>query len=203
MARDQARDWMWSEALQMLAQAERLHRQVFRPVPSAHGVSWEPPVDVLETKDAVLILAALPGVDPDQVQAVIEDGTLLISGERSLPDEVKTAVMLRRPGGRLAGGNREEVGILAGQDLVDHRLDGPPRIGRVVGHVVARRVDARDFGTPIFGQKLIGVAVPGCERPHLGIVETLEAPFFNQRDPAVGRCHPPRAARPRRCRRMR
>jgi len=89
MARDQARDWMWSEALQMLAQAERLHRQVFRPVPSAHGVSWEPPVDVLETKDAVLILAALPGVDPDQVQAVIEDGTLLISGERSLPDEVR------------------------------------------------------------------------------------------------------------------
>ena len=104
MARDQARDWMWSEALQMLAQAERLHRQVFRPVPSAHGVSWEPPVDVLETKDAVLILAALPGVDPDQVQAVIEDGTLMISGERSLPDEVKTAVIhrLELPQGRFA-----------------------------------------------------------------------------------------------------
>jgi HSP20 family protein len=104
MARDQARDWMWSEALQMLAQAERLHRQVFRPVASAHGVSWEPPVDVVETKDAVLILAALPGVDPDQVQAVIEDGTLLISGERSLPDEVKTAVIhrLELPQGRFA-----------------------------------------------------------------------------------------------------
>ena len=104
MARDQARDWMWSEALQMLAQAERLHRQVFRPVPSAHGVSWEPPVDVLETKDAVLILAALPGVDPDQVQAVIEDGTLVLSGERSLPDEVKTAVIhrLELPQGRFA-----------------------------------------------------------------------------------------------------
>ena len=104
MARDQARDWMWSEALQMLAQAERLHRQVFRPVPSARGVSWEPPVDVVETKDAVLILAALPGVDPDQVQAVIEDGTLLISGERSLPDEVKTAVIhrLELPQGRFA-----------------------------------------------------------------------------------------------------
>jgi HSP20 family protein len=104
MARDQARDWMWSEALQMLAQAERLHRQVFRPVPSAHGVAWEPPVDVVETKDAVLILAALPGVDPDQVQAVIEDGTLLISGERSLPDEVKTAVIhrLELPQGRFA-----------------------------------------------------------------------------------------------------
>ena len=104
MARDQARDWMWSEALQMLAQAERLHRQVFRPVSSAHGVSWEPPVDVVETKDAVLILAALPGVDPDQVQAVIEDGTLVLSGERSLPDEMKTAVIhrLELPQGRFA-----------------------------------------------------------------------------------------------------
>ena len=95
MARDHARDWMWSEALQMLAQAERLHREVFKPVPSARGASWEPPVDVLETKDAVLILAALPGVDPDQVEAVIEDGTLIISGERTLPDEVRTAVIHR------------------------------------------------------------------------------------------------------------
>jgi HSP20 family molecular chaperone IbpA len=86
---------MWSEALQMLAQAERLHREVFKPVPSARGASWEPPVDVLETKDAVLILAALPGVDPDQVEAVIEDGTLIISGERTLPDEVRTAVIHR------------------------------------------------------------------------------------------------------------
>ena len=104
MARDQARDWMWSAALQMLAQAERLHRQVFRPVPSTHGVAWEPPIDVVETKDAVLILAALPGVDPDQVQAVIEDGTLVLSGERTLPDEVKTAVIhrLELPQGRFA-----------------------------------------------------------------------------------------------------
>ena len=104
MARDHARDWMWSEALQMLAQAERLHRQVFTPVPSSRGASWEPPVDVLETKDAVLVLAALPGVDPDQVEAVIEDGTLVLSGERSLPDEVKTAVIhrLELPQGRFA-----------------------------------------------------------------------------------------------------
>jgi len=104
MARDDARDWMWSEALQMLAQAERLHRQVFRPVPGPHGASWEPPVDVLETADSVLILAALPGVDPDEVHAVIDDGALIISGERTLPDEAKTAVIhrLELPQGRFA-----------------------------------------------------------------------------------------------------
>lgn len=104
MAEDHARDWMWSEALQMLAQAERLHRQVFKPVPSQRGASWEPPVDVLETKDAVLILAALPGVDPSHVQAVIEGGTLVITGERILPEEMRTAVIhrLELPQGRFA-----------------------------------------------------------------------------------------------------
>ena len=76
----------------------------FKPVPGPHGASWEPPVDVLETKDAVLILAALPGVDPAHVQAVIEDGTLIVSGERVLPDEVRTAVIhrLELPQGRFA-----------------------------------------------------------------------------------------------------
>jgi HSP20 family molecular chaperone IbpA len=95
---------MWSEALQMLAQAERLHRELFRPVQGEHGASWEPPVDMLETQDAVLILAALPGVDPAKVQAVIEDGTLVISGERTLPAEMRTAVIhrLELPQGRFA-----------------------------------------------------------------------------------------------------
>ena len=31
MARDVARDWMWSEACEMLARAERMHRELFRP----------------------------------------------------------------------------------------------------------------------------------------------------------------------------
>ena len=59
MAGSDPRNWMWSEALQMLAQADRLHRQVFRPQVSVRGATWEPPVDMLETETAVLILAAL------------------------------------------------------------------------------------------------------------------------------------------------
>jgi HSP20 family protein len=91
------RNWMWSEALQMLARAERLHREVFNaPGHSRNAVvSWEPPADVLETEDAVLILVALPGVDPKQVQLVIHNGVLLIAGERVLPRELRTAVIHR------------------------------------------------------------------------------------------------------------
>jgi HSP20 family protein len=103
MARDMARDWMWSEACEMLARAERMHRELFRPAGNqARAPAWEPPVDILETEHEVLALVALPGVDADGAQAVIEDGDLVIAGTRSLPDQLRTAVIhrLELPQGR-------------------------------------------------------------------------------------------------------
>jgi HSP20 family protein len=103
MTNDDSRNWMWSEALQMLARAERLHRDVFTPAHgSQRGVNWEPPTDVLETADAVLIFVALPGVDADKVALAIRGGILMISGERILPDELRTAIIhrLELPQGR-------------------------------------------------------------------------------------------------------
>ena len=103
MARDVARDWMWSEACEMLARAERMHREMFRPgLPAAQQPSWEPPVDILETEGLVLVLVALPGVRPDEVEAAIEGGELLIAGTRVLPPELRTAVIhrLELPQGR-------------------------------------------------------------------------------------------------------
>lgn len=86
MARDVARDWMWSEACEMLARAERMHRELFRPAGTqARLPEWEPPVDILETEHEVLALVALPGVDAESAQAVIEDGDLVIAGTRVLP----------------------------------------------------------------------------------------------------------------------
>ena len=103
MARDAVRDWMWSEAVEMLARAERLHRDFFRPAGAqARQPVWEPPVDILETEHEVLVLVALPGVDADQAQVVIEDGELVIAGTRVLPGELRTAVIhrLELPQGR-------------------------------------------------------------------------------------------------------
>jgi HSP20 family molecular chaperone IbpA len=103
MARDMARDWMWSEACEMLARAERMHREFFRLAGSqARQASWEPPVDVLETEGEVLALVALPGVDPNSVEAAIEDGELVIAGARSYPPLLRTAVIhrLELPQGR-------------------------------------------------------------------------------------------------------
>jgi HSP20 family molecular chaperone IbpA len=103
MARDVVRDWMWSEACEMLARAERMHREVFRPAGlQARQPAWEPPVDILETENEVLVLVALPGVDVENAQAVIEDGDLVIAGNRVLPEVLRTATIhrLELPQGR-------------------------------------------------------------------------------------------------------
>lgn len=103
MARDVARDWMWSEALEMLSRAERLHRDLFRPTGTqARQPAWEPPVDILETEFEVLALVALPGVDPGSIDAMIEDGELVIAGARAYPSALRTAVIhrLELPQGR-------------------------------------------------------------------------------------------------------
>jgi HSP20 family molecular chaperone IbpA len=102
MARDLARDWMWSEACEMLARAERMHRELFRPANQTRLPAWEPPVDILETGREVLVLVALPGVDADNAQAVIEEGDLVIAGTRAVPEQWRTAVIhrLELPQGR-------------------------------------------------------------------------------------------------------
>lgn len=97
------RDWMWSEAFAMLARAERINREIFRPVGSASRLpAWEPPVDILETAREVLVLVALPGVNSDRVEAAIEGSDLVIAGTRVLPRELQTAVIhrLELPQGR-------------------------------------------------------------------------------------------------------
>jgi HSP20 family molecular chaperone IbpA len=94
---------MWSEACAILARAERMHGAFFRPARAgAAAPGWEPPVDVLETERAVLVLVALPGVDPDRVEAVIDGADLVFSGARVFPPEMQTAVIhrLELPQGR-------------------------------------------------------------------------------------------------------
>jgi HSP20 family molecular chaperone IbpA len=103
MARDPVRDWMWSEACEMLARAERMHRELFRPGATLERLPvWEPPVDILETEREVLVFVALPGVDPEKAEAAIQDGYLVIGGTRVLPPALRTATIhrLELPQGR-------------------------------------------------------------------------------------------------------
>ena len=58
---------MWSEALRLLEQADRLHRQFFL---AREPASWEPPLDIAEGGDGLRLQLALPGVQPDAVSAI-------------------------------------------------------------------------------------------------------------------------------------
>jgi HSP20 family protein len=119
METNSPRYWMWSEAFEMLERAERMHRQFFRPVGLTAPVAWEPPVDVLETDRAVLVLVALPGVELGEVEAAVEGGDLLFSGTRSFPAEMQTAVIhrLELPQGRF----ERRVRLPAGRYSAIHR----------------------------------------------------------------------------------
>ena len=98
-----SREWMWADAVDLIDRVQRLHQQSFAPMRGARGMAaWEPPVDMIETEDAVMVLVALPGVDLDHTEAVIEEGELVVSGQRILPTEVRTAKIhrLELPQGR-------------------------------------------------------------------------------------------------------
>jgi HSP20 family molecular chaperone IbpA len=77
---------MWAQAFELIEQAERMHRQFFRLSAAEHTQAvWEPPVDVLEDEQEIVIVVALPGVPADRVEVTIEQGALVVRAERPLP----------------------------------------------------------------------------------------------------------------------
>jgi HSP20 family molecular chaperone IbpA len=72
---------MWGEALSMLDRAQRLQRQFF-----THAeVAWEPPVDIVETGDALRVHVALPGVSADAITLALDAAGIRISALRAFP----------------------------------------------------------------------------------------------------------------------
>ena len=96
MARPNPTDWMWAQACELMAQAERMHRQFFRLAASERlQVSWEPPVDVFEDEREIVVVVALPGVPADRVEVTSEPGLLLIQAERGPPFAVARGAVQR------------------------------------------------------------------------------------------------------------
>lgn len=80
-----ASGWMWAQACELADQAERLHRQFFRPAAVQAQVVWEPPVDLFEDEREIVLLVAMPGVSADRIQVVGEPGAIVVRGTRPLP----------------------------------------------------------------------------------------------------------------------
>jgi HSP20 family protein len=91
-----SRDWdfvIWQQAADLLQQAERIQRNFLQVAAGAHyrasqgrTLSWEPPVNVVETDKSLWVLSAVPGVAADHVNVNIDGHELIISGQRPLPD---------------------------------------------------------------------------------------------------------------------
>jgi HSP20 family protein len=58
--------------------------------------SFSLPLDVSTTSDALVIRAALPGIDPEQVDVTVEDGTLTIRGETKAEESASEGEFLVR-----------------------------------------------------------------------------------------------------------
>lgn len=56
---------------------------------------WTPRADLSETDDAYLIAIDLPGIRRDDLEITMEDGTLKISGERSMESETENGQYYR------------------------------------------------------------------------------------------------------------
>jgi HSP20 family molecular chaperone IbpA len=90
---------MWAQALDLLDRADRMHRHFFQPGMRADATpatpSWEPPIDVLDDGRDLWILVALPGVEPSRMRVRFEGTTLVVAGERSLPERCRSAGIRR------------------------------------------------------------------------------------------------------------
>jgi hypothetical protein len=62
---------MWAQACELMDEAERLHRQFFRPAAVQQAqVVWEPPVDLFENEREIVLVVAMPGVSAERIQVV-------------------------------------------------------------------------------------------------------------------------------------
>jgi HSP20 family protein len=56
---------------------------------AAAGAAWAPPVDILDTAEAFVIKAELPGLRPEDVEVELDEDVLSIRGERRFEEDVE------------------------------------------------------------------------------------------------------------------
>jgi HSP20 family protein len=87
---------MWVEACEVLDRAERLQRQFLRYVgPGVDAAVWEPPVDIQEAADGLILLFALPGVVAEEISLTLAPTELIVSAMRPLKLSSPDAVIRR------------------------------------------------------------------------------------------------------------
>jgi len=84
----------WEPYRDMMSLQNRLNRLLgegFTPFSSAEAVgAWLPPVDIVEEGDRLVFRAEIPGVRKDDIDIKVENGTLVLRGEKKQEEEFDT-----------------------------------------------------------------------------------------------------------------
>jgi len=81
----------WSP-MREIARIEKEMEEMFGRLPSwwgDRGRGWAPAVDMIDDKDEIVLRADLPGLDEKDIEVTVQDGTLVIRGERKEEKEEK------------------------------------------------------------------------------------------------------------------
>ena len=89
----------WDSLSQLQRELNALFDGLGSPSLASTSRNWRgvfPPVNLYDTQDAYILMAELPGVEPDDIHVSLEDSTLSISGERKIGFESLDGVSLHR-----------------------------------------------------------------------------------------------------------
>lgn len=116
----------WDPFRDMLSIQDRMNRLFqetmarSRGQETIEGGAWSPAVDILENGERILLRADLPGLEQADIELRVDDGTLVLRGNRQAPQDNKPEEMHRaeRPFGPFARtfglpGNVDQTAIRA------------------------------------------------------------------------------------------
>jgi HSP20 family protein len=117
---------------------DRRDLESLRTLRDGDTVEFRPAIDVIETADAIEVVADIPGVPPESVQVIFSGSTLVVTGHKRAPQCAHREAafhLAERPFGHFACAIRCEVAVDAG------RARATLHAGEL--HVVLPRVDER------------------------------------------------------------
>ena len=95
----------WSPSGNFMSVPEEIHHLFHEAFEKNRGLggtgvtgTWEPPVDIYETDDALVLEVELPGVSTNAISVELHEHTLKLSGERTREPAVKEGQYQREEG---------------------------------------------------------------------------------------------------------
>ena len=84
--------FIWRQASDLLEHAERIQRSFLQAALAglhqsfSQSARWSPAVNLVETDRDLWVILALPGVADGQMELRLQNGALIVSGHRPLPE---------------------------------------------------------------------------------------------------------------------